>query len=71
MDIPADLQITIADIRRAGHCARLAQFFRSNGLRDEYAAMIKGGSISARQLAATGDARALRVVELKLERIDG
>lgn len=68
MDIPPDLEISIADIAARGHCARLAQFFRSNGLRDEYAAMIKGGSISAQQLAATGDPRAIDVVRAKIER---
>lgn len=71
MDIPPGLQITIADFRRAGHCARLAKFFRSNGLRDEYAAMIKGGSIDAQKLAETGDARVLRVIQMKMESVNG
>lgn len=68
MDIPPDLEISIADITACGHCARLAQFFRSNGLRDDYAAMIKGGTINARKLAATGDPRAINVVRAKIER---
>lgn len=67
MDIPADLEITIADIRARGHCARLAQFFRSHDLRNEYAAMIKGGGINARQLVATGDPRAIDVVRHKMQ----
>lgn len=71
MEIPADLEISIADIRRAGHCPRLGLFFHQNGLRQEYHRMIKGGSISARELAATGDPRAIRVVRLKIERQEG
>lgn len=67
MDIPPDLEISIADIAARGHCARLAQFFRSHGLRDEYAGMIKGGTINARKLAATGDPRAIDVVRHKIE----
>ena len=67
MKIPPDLEITITDIVACGHCARMAQFFRSNGLRDDYAAMLKGGSISAVKLASTGDPRALNVVRRMIE----
>ena len=67
MEIPPDLTISIADIAARGHCARLAQFFRSHGLRDEYAVMIKGGTISAATLAATGDPRAIDVVRHKMQ----
>jgi hypothetical protein len=70
MDIPPDLEITITDIRNRGHCARMAKFFRTNGLRDEYAAMIRGGSINAQTLAATGDPRALDVVAAKMKEAD-
>jgi hypothetical protein len=71
MEIPPDMQISIADIAARGHCARLAQFFRSNGLRDQYARMIKGGTISAQELAATGDPRAIDVVRHKIEASNG
>ena len=67
MEIPPDLEITITDIVQCGHCARMAQFFRSNGLRDQYAAMLKGGSINARLFAATGDPRAINVVRRMIE----
>lgn len=70
MDIPPDLEITITDIRKRGHCARMAKFFREHDLRDDYAAMIRGGSINARKLAATGDPRALDVVAAKMREAD-
>lgn len=66
MEIPPDLEITITDTRRF-FCARQAKFFRDNGLRDEYAAMLKGGTINARKLAATGDPRAIVVVQAKID----
>lgn len=68
MEIPADLDITITDIMDCGHCARMAQFFRSNGLRSEYAEMLKGGAISARKLFSTGDPRAVNVVRRMIEK---
>ena len=67
MDIPADLTISITDLRRAGNCARMGHFFHSHGLRQDYRKMIKGEGISARKLAATGDPRAIRAVQLKIE----
>lgn len=67
MDAPPDLEITITDIMNAGHCARLGKFFRDNDLAAEYRAMIKGGSIPASKLIATGDPRALRVAQRKID----
>lgn len=71
MDIPADLTISIADIRRAGHCARMAKWFHDHGLRQHYRRMIKGEPIEARLLAETGHPFALRVIRRKMERLDG
>jgi hypothetical protein len=66
--VPPDLEITITDIRLAGHCARVRGFFMQHGLYDEFKEMMKGGTISAEKLLATGDPRAVQVVQLKLER---
>ena len=71
MDIPEGLEISISDIRRRGHCARMAHFFRSNGLRDEYARMLKGGSIDAALLAETEDPRAIDVIAHKIANLSG
>lgn len=70
MHIPADLTISIADLRKAGHCARMAHFFHEHGLRQSYHRMIKGEPISARVLAGTGDPRAIRAVKLKMQWIE-
>jgi hypothetical protein len=65
-DIPAGLVITMDDIGRAGFCARGAKaFFREHGL--DFRAFLNGG-IDADALAATGDARAIQVIERKLRR---
>lgn len=71
--VPPDLEITITDIRAAGHCARMRGFFMQHGLYDEFKAMMKGGTISAEKLLGTGDPRAVQVIQLKLqrERTDG
>lgn len=64
-----DLPITITDIRQAGHCAKdLRAWFRLHDLEDEFKAMVKGGSIPAAKLLATGDPRAIRVVGIVAER---
>lgn len=68
IDVPPDLQISITDIKRAGHCARVRGFFMQHDLYDEFKAMMKGGTIAADKLLATGDPRAVHVVQLKLER---
>lgn len=61
--------ITIDDIRQAGICVAGARpWFRQHGL--DFADMLKNG-IEAERLLATGDAMAIRVVEMKQERQNG
>jgi hypothetical protein len=69
MDIPPDLIITMSDIRRF-HCVRgIRRWFGEQGL--DFRAFLRNG-IPATELAATGDAFALRVVELTMrDRADG
>lgn len=71
IDVPPGLEISVTDIRRAGHCARMRGFFMQHDLYDEFRAMMKGGTIAAEKLLATGDPRAEQVVQLKLERERG
>jgi len=66
--MPPDLKITIADIREAGHCARMRGWFQQQALYDEFRKMVKGGSIDAEKLLATGDPRALNVVSKVMKR---
>lgn len=70
-----DLPISMTDLRQAGHCARgLRPWFRQHGLDDEFRAVVKGDTIPASKMLATGDPRAIRVVELakaKRELADG
>ena len=58
--------ITIADIRRAGHCrAGARRWFEAHGL--DFAAFLKHG-IDEEDFIARGDALAARVVDLKRKR---
>lgn len=68
MEFPDDLQISIDDIRKAGHCARMRGWFQQHGLYEEFKDLVKGGSIAASKLAATGDPRALQVIRCTIER---
>lgn len=65
MDIPPDLVITMDDISRAGFCARGAKaFFHEHDL--DFRDFLKNG-VAADQLAATGDARALKTIDRAIE----
>jgi hypothetical protein len=68
MDIPPDLEITITDITILGRCRKMREWFRDNDLDDEFRALVKGGTISAEKLIATGDPRAAQVINAKLNR---
>jgi hypothetical protein len=68
MDAPADLTITMTDIMNAGFCPRVRWWFREHGLEDEYRVLVKGGSIPASVLLATGDGHGEQVVARKLAR---
>lgn len=63
-----ELQITIDDIRKAGHCAKMRGWFQHHGLYDEFRDMVKGGSIDASKLLATGDPRVHQVIRAKAQR---
>lgn len=66
-DIPEDLMLSMSDIRAAGYCASgTRRWFEARGL--DFRDMLKNG-ITARDLFATNDACAERVVTLKMERI--
>jgi hypothetical protein len=67
MDVPPGLQITMNDIRRAGYCPHVQDFFRGRGIYDDLRVLVKGGSMPAERLLATGDPRE-DVVRKKLER---
>lgn len=64
------LQITMTDYRKAGFrpCMEARRWFREHGLYDEFRVMTKGGSFPASKLIETGDANALRVVEVARQR---
>lgn len=57
------LVITIADVQRAGYCPSGARSW-AEGQGIDFKRMTRGGGIPASELIATGDANALRVVEL-------
>ncbi len=64
--VPKGLIITINDTRLAGHCVSgVKAWFEDYGL--DFRTFIREG-ISAEKFLATGDALAVRIVELKLER---
>ena len=69
MDIPGDLEITITDMREAGHCARMRGWFMQHDLYDDFRLMVKGGSIPASKMIATGDPRAIKIVERKARKV--
>lgn len=70
LDVPDDLQITMTDLTKAGFrpCMDARKWFREKGLYDEFKVLPKGGSFPASKLINTGDANALRVVKVALER---
>lgn len=58
--------ITITDCRKAGHCASgVKKWFEGYGI--DFRDFLKNG-IDEETLLATGDARAIRVIELKRQR---
>lgn len=66
MDAPPGMIVTITDIRLAGFCASgVRNWFEGYGL--DFRSLLKNG-ITAEDLLATGDARAIQVVERKLQR---
>lgn len=61
-----DFIVTIADVRKSGHCASGArEFFEVNNL--DFRAFLRDG-VTASTLLATGDARAEQVVNRTRER---
>lgn len=65
-DVPEKLIVRIGDITRVGHCpSGVRRWFTAHEL--DFRAFMRDG-ISARTLVETGDALALRVVALKLDR---
>lgn len=66
-DIPADLVISVGEIRAAGFCAwGQRRWFEANGF--DYHEVLREG-VSARAAFETGDAQALHVVELAMKRV--
>lgn len=63
-----DPDITLADITILGRCRKVRTWFRDNDLDEEFKALIKGGTIPASKLLATGDPRADQVISAKLNR---
>lgn len=64
----ADLDISLADITILGRCRKMRAWFRDNDLDEEFRTLIKGGTIPASKLTATGDPRADQVIAVKLNR---
>lgn len=59
-----DLEITMDDIIKAGHCPSGARrWFREQGLYEHFKMLPAGGSVPAQILIDTGDALAIQVVE--------
>ena len=73
MDIPGDLELSMADIVVLGRCRALKTWFDENDLLSEFKTLIKGGTIPASVVLETGDPRAMKVVEARLrkDRADG
>ncbi|ECG5643242.1 hypothetical protein E1K64_15980 [Salmonella enterica subsp. enterica serovar Poona] len=60
---PAPLRVTLAHVRQAGYCPQGSrQFARRYGL--DFRRFVREGYIEAEILLATGDALAVRLVEL-------
>lgn len=69
VDAPPDLQISMDDIIKAGHCGTGARrWFRDHDLYDEFKIIVKGGSIPASVILATGDGQGEQVVTRTIER---
>lgn len=70
MDVPADLIITIDDVRKAGFCAgiKTKRWFIDHGF--DFQTFIRCG-VPAAEFLEKGDALAERVVEVKLRPSDG
>lgn len=66
VDVPADLRITVTDVRRLGICAAgQKRWWNQHGL--DFTDFLKNG-ILAQDLLAAGDAWAEKVVAAKLGR---
>jgi arsenate reductase-like glutaredoxin family protein len=63
-----DLAISIADITILGRCRKMKAWFVENGLEAEFRELLKGGTIAAAKLKATGDPRADQVIRARLNR---
>ncbi|EDQ2494095.1 YhfG family protein [Salmonella enterica subsp. enterica] len=60
---PASLKVTLVHVRQAGYCPQGARLFAQRyGL--DFRQFIRDGGIDAAVLLATGDAMAVRLVEL-------
>lgn len=70
MDVPAELTITIDDVKKAGFCAgiKTRRWFVDRGF--DYQAFVREG-VSAAEFLEKGDALAERVVAVKLGRCHG
>jgi len=65
-DVPEDMTVRVSDLKKVGYCARGARrWFEARGF--DFRDFLANG-IAARTLVETGDALALRVVRLKIER---
>lgn len=70
MDVPADLTITMDDVKKAGFCAgiKTRRWFVDHGF--HYQTFIREG-VSATEFLEKGDALAVRIVTVKLSRANG
>lgn len=68
MKTPDDLEISLKDITVLGRCRKMRAWFRDNNLNDEFKTLVKGGTIPASALTATGDPRADQVISIKVRR---
>jgi hypothetical protein len=66
-----DPEISLADITILGRCRKVRAWFRDHGLDNEFRTLVKGGTVKASVLLATGDPRAEQVVRCKIEAVDG
>lgn len=69
VEFPPDLEITMSDVAKAGYCGKQRFWWRRYGLDAEFKTLVRGGSIPASVIAATGDPHAIKVIERKLQRI--
>lgn len=68
MQTDDDLAISIADITILGRCRKMRTWFRDNDLDEEFKTLIKGGTIPASKLKATGDPRADQVIKARMSK---